>query len=60
MIIYYSGEAAKANPELVLKHSNLMLTYFKSCIKKPEKRFLKIHKKRKQQLRKRKRKNENK
>ena len=44
--IFYSGEAAKANPELVLKTSNLMLTYFKSCGKKPEIRFVRIHEQR--------------
>ncbi len=54
MIIYYSGTAGKhSNPEVYLKKNkaNIMLTYFNSTNKKPEKRFLDIYKIRKQKLR---------
>ena len=48
MIIYYSGVGDKnADPETVLKdEATVMLTFFNSSKRKPEKRFIAIYKKR--------------
>jgi len=49
MILYFSGCAYP--PEKAFKETNIMLSYYNS-IKKPEKRFRKIHRKRIKQLKK--------
>ena len=45
MILYFSGCGYK--PETLFKKTSLMLSFFRS-LKKPEKRFRKIYKQRKQ------------
>lgn len=56
MIIYYSGDATRANPEIVLgDEANIMLTYIDYCkANKPSRRFRDIIKKRRQKAKKQK------